>query len=126
MVETQKMYNYFTSQEPLTKERYTDLVRLCDYAPTEKQLENVTLPTSYSEFLELLSQYEKRQSKEEMYNQILSLCGGPTITKDELLRILYAGNKLTDEEIDGFFKMITEERGVMSVREIVDALYHED
>lgn len=126
MVETQKMYNYFTSTEPLTKERYVDLVRLCEYAPTEKQLENVVLPTSYSDFLELLSQYEKRQTKDEMYNQLLSLCGGPTITKDELLRILYAGNKLSDDEVDGFFKMITEERGVMSVKEIVDALYHED
>ncbi|KAM0676250.1 hypothetical protein GVAV_000213 [Gurleya vavrai] len=119
-------YDFFTEQIPLTQVSLKDLVRLCGYAPTEKQIANAPIPTNFEEFLDITAAFEKKGSKEDIYNQLISLCGGSTITKDELIRVLHAGDKLSDEEIDGFFRMVNDDKGNFSVKEIVDVLYCDD
>lgn len=118
-------YEFFTSQGPLTHESFKDLARLCGYAPTEKQL-NCPVPNNYNEFLEIVTTFEKRYNKDDLFEQLVSLCGGNTITKEELLRILYSGDKLADDEIDSFLRLINEESGSYNVKDVLDVLYNEE
>lgn len=118
-------YDFFTASGPLTQEKFHDLVRLCGYSPTEKQL-NIPIPKDFNEFSQVLTKFEKKFTKEDMYEQLVTLVGGPTITEEELIKILQCGDALNTEEMDAFFRLVQNDDGSYSLKEVVNALYEDE
>ncbi|KAK1349644.1 hypothetical protein CWI38_2077p0020 [Hamiltosporidium tvaerminnensis] len=116
-------YNYFVSNQKLNKDTFKDLVRLCGYAPTEEQL-NIDVPETFEEFEKLLVSFEKKYTKEDLYNELRALGDDEYISTDELRKLLTSGNdKLTEEEIRSFFRAVETNGNEVSIRDIVDLLY---
>jgi Ca2+-binding EF-hand superfamily protein len=120
-----EMYDSFTSSAKLTKTTFRDLVHLCGYSPTEQQLD-VPIPSTFDEFHEILKSFTKTYTRDDFYGELYALAGCGHISKEELVKVLKCGDKLSDEELSMFFKIVPSENGQVSLNEMIDILYADE
>ncbi|KAG0440440.1 hypothetical protein DMUE_1752 [Dictyocoela muelleri] len=117
-------YDSFTSFTELNEETYKELLRLCGYAPTENVGE---IPKSFEEFQDKINKFKKEYSADDLYKQLRSFnSGDDLIKKDDLFKLLASGDKLNNDELCEFEKLVVvDENDMISLRSVVDILLEE-
>ncbi|ADM11882.1 Frq1 calcium-binding caltractin-like protein [Encephalitozoon intestinalis ATCC 50506] len=105
----------------LTKETTKDLLRLCGFAPREK---DISIPRTFDEFEQLASSIASPIPKDEMKKMLKMFIHETHITKQDLGKYMSMGDKLSEEEMEEFFRSCPFDRnGEITADELLDFLY---
>lgn len=107
----------------LTEESTKDLLRLCGFAPQERE---IAVPRSFNDFQELSRTIPAPIPGDEMKKMVGMFNNSTHITRNNLKKYLRMGDKLNDDEMNEFFRICPfDENGEVAVSELVDFLYSE-
>ncbi|KAH9411098.1 hypothetical protein HK407_08g12420 [Ordospora pajunii] len=108
----------------LTNETTLELLRLCGYAPQEM---TVPVPRSFGEFEEVAAGVRPCMQKEEMRRMISQFNHRTHVTKQDMVKYLGMGDRLSEEEIREFLKVFSFDRNdEATIDELVEFLYASD
>lgn len=78
----------------------------------------------FIDLIEFSRTLQKKYTKDEIYDGLVSLNGGDTvISEDQLVKFLSAGDRLTDDEVDEFIDCLSRTDGGYCLKEIVNEAY---
>ncbi|KAM0672197.1 hypothetical protein CWI42_081200 [Ordospora colligata] len=108
----------------LTNEATLDLLRLCGYAPQEM---SVPIPRSFEEFEEVASSVRPSMQREQMRRMISQFNHRTHFTKQDMMKYLGMGDRLSEEEMREFLKVFSFDRNdEATIDELVEFLYASD
>lgn len=98
-----------------------DLLRLCGFAPRETE---IAVPRSFEEFEALSQTIAAPMGREEMKRMVGMFSHNAYISRKDLNKYLRMGDKLDDEEMNGFLRMCPfDDNGEVTISELVDLLH---
>lgn len=120
MVDIKEQWNAFDTKD-LTMEKTKDLLRLCGFAPQEKEIH---IPRCFEEFEELSKTIPPPMPREKMAEIIKILNCGTHITKKDLQSYFKMGDKFDDKEMEEFLKLCKfDKNDEITVEELAEVVY---